>query len=172
MKLKVLEAAPDAPWFADGLKFTCTGCGGCCTGGPGFVWVTKEEIVRVAEYLKITPQQTADKYCRKVHGKWSFKEINRGGLFDCVFLKEHAPGAKTDDGTPLRGRGCSIYPVRPLQCRTWPFWPENVSSKTAWNRAAKKCPGMNEGDRHFTREKIESLRDADEWPENPPSSKK
>src|SRR5688500_1701558 len=45
MKLTVLnEADTDAPWFADGLSFTCTACGNCCTGGPGFVWITKEEI--------------------------------------------------------------------------------------------------------------------------------
>ena len=39
-------------------------------------------------------------------------------MYDCVFLKED----------PERGRKtCSIYPVRPLQCRTWPFWPENLA---------------------------------------------
>jgi Fe-S-cluster containining protein len=40
---------------------------------------------------------------------------------------------------------CTIYPVRPLQCRTWPFWTDNLSSPDAWNRAAQTCPGMNRG---------------------------
>ena len=25
------------PWYNDGLRFTCTRCGHCCTGEPGFV---------------------------------------------------------------------------------------------------------------------------------------
>ena len=81
MKLKVLEAAEDAPWFADGLTFTCTACGNCCTGGPGFVWVSAQEIARVAEHLHLTVAEMKDQYCRKVSGKWSFKEVRRGGLY-------------------------------------------------------------------------------------------
>ena len=36
------------PWYKDGLKFKCTGCGDCCTGGEGYVWVNKQEIVALA----------------------------------------------------------------------------------------------------------------------------
>lgn len=36
------------PWYADGLKFKCTGCGDCCTGAPGYVWVNKAEIEAIA----------------------------------------------------------------------------------------------------------------------------
>ncbi len=39
------------PWYQDGLKFRCTGCGDCCTGAPGYVWVNKEEIAALAVYL-------------------------------------------------------------------------------------------------------------------------
>ena len=28
--------------------FQCTGCGDCCTGAPGFVWVNKEDIAALA----------------------------------------------------------------------------------------------------------------------------
>src|SRR5215213_8218564 len=76
MKLDVLkDEAAEAPWYAEGLKFTCTQCGNCCTGGPGFVWISREEIRRLAEFLKITPQETVEKYCRKVDGRWSLKEF-------------------------------------------------------------------------------------------------
>ena len=31
----------DSPeWYRDGLRFECTRCGACCTGAPGYVWVT------------------------------------------------------------------------------------------------------------------------------------
>ncbi|WP_296458322.1 hypothetical protein [Rubinisphaera sp.] len=39
-------------WYKDGLKFECTQCGNCCTGGPGAVWVSEEEIQAIAEYLE------------------------------------------------------------------------------------------------------------------------
>ena len=36
------------PWYQQGLKFHCLGCGDCCTGEPGYVWVTKAEIAALA----------------------------------------------------------------------------------------------------------------------------
>ena len=190
MKLQVLKDGPDGaddqPWYAGGLNFTCTACGDCCTGGPGYVWVTAEEVRRLAEHLKLTPEQTLERYCRKVHGRLSFKERRMpNGDHDCVFLQELPPepaAAKSGkdgngpkelapgDPIPRRRRGCSIYAVRPLQCRTWPFWPENVSDRESWDRAARKCHGMNHGRRHFDREQVEALRDATEWPADPPTS--
>jgi hypothetical protein len=43
---------------------------------------------------------------------------------------------------------CSIYPVRPVQCRTWPFWNINLKSPDNWNTEAMTCPGMNCGELH------------------------
>ncbi len=52
---------------------------------------------------------------------------------------------------------CAIHEVRPNQCRTWPFWTENLRSQAAWERAAERCPGMDSGPRvDFIQ--IESLR--------------
>lgn len=174
MKLDVLKNdGGEEPWYAEGLKFTCSQCGNCCTGGPGFVWISREEIVRLATFLEITPEQTVEKYCRKVDGRWSLKEFrNSAGNYDCVFLKEDrvaVPGASGEKVVATRRR-CTVYDVRPLQCRTWPFWPENLWSRKTWDHAAKRCHGMNAGHRHFTRERIESLRDAEDWPQNPPTS--
>ena len=53
---------------------------------------------------------------------------------DCIFLR-NVDGVKQ----------CRIYSVRPGQCRTWPFWPENLFSPDDWNRAALRCPGINRG---------------------------
>ena len=38
-------------WYADGLRFQCTGCGNCCTGPPGTVWFTEEEGRAIAASL-------------------------------------------------------------------------------------------------------------------------
>jgi hypothetical protein len=29
----------------------------------------------------------------------------------------------------LTASGCTIYEARPTQCRTWPFWAENMNEK-------------------------------------------
>ena len=41
-------------WYRDGLQFECTQCGNCCTGDPGYVWVTPEEIKAIAAKDGIT----------------------------------------------------------------------------------------------------------------------
>ena len=170
MKLDVIEPT-NAPWYADGLKFTCQQCGNCCTGGPGYVWISNEEIERLAEFLKLSQTETIEKYCRRINGRLSLKEVRRGALYDCVFLTEEKVESSNGDRVVHTRRGCSIYSVRPLQCRTWPFWDGNLASASAWKRAGKNCHGMDRG-RAFTREQIDKLRDAQDWPENAPTSEK
>jgi Fe-S-cluster containining protein len=160
MQLPVITSPP-APWYAEGLRFTCSQCGNCCTGGPGYVWISEIEIERLAAHLKLTREKVIDEYCRKVEGRWSLRERRTPqGLYDCIFLRSPEGGGR---------KSCSIYPVRPLQCRTWPFWPELMSNRANWDRASKRCHGMNEG-RLFTPAEAEVVRDAADWPSNPPTS--
>lgn len=170
MKLDVLPNEKSA-WYDAGLKFTCTQCGNCCTGAPGFVWISEEEIGRLAAYLQITPEQAIERYCRRIHGRYSLIERrNPRGEHDCVFLREERSERQEEGETIVHiKRSCTIYPVRPLQCRTWPFWESNLSSPEMWQSSAQRCHGMNRG-RTFTKEQMEALRDAEEWPENPPTS--
>jgi hypothetical protein len=44
-------------------------------------------------------------------------------------------------------RQCTVYPVRPLQCRTYPFWPELTGNLKAWQAEAKRCEGIDQGRR-------------------------
>ena len=174
MKLNVIETTEaEKPWYADGLRFTCSQCGNCCTGGPGYVWLTKVEIVRLAEFLRITPEQTVERYCRKINGRFSLKEKrNTRGEYDCIFLEEKPAPRNTGENQKIAQtmRTCPIYPVRPLQCRTWPFWPENLGDPEQWEHSARRCHGMNSG-RKFTVDEIHAIRDAKDWTDNPPTSK-
>jgi uncharacterized protein len=175
MKLDVIQSAAGAkqPWYAEGLNFTCTQCGNCCGGAPGYVWVNRDDVIRIAAFLKITPEEMVERYCRKVGGRWSLNEgPGPGSAYDCVFLREENVVKRSGQaaGAKLARRYCSIYEVRPLQCRTWPFWRENLTSPATWKHAGRNCHGIDHGRRHFTREQIDSVRDAAEWPENPPTS--
>ncbi|MHC4878238.1 MAG: YkgJ family cysteine cluster protein [Planctomycetota bacterium] len=126
------------PWYRDGLKFRCTGCGNCCTGGPGYVWVDDDEIEAIAEYLDKPIGEIRLMYCRPVRQKISLVEYANG---DCVFFD-------------AENRNCTIYPVRPIQCRTWPFWRSNLGSEADWKAVARDCPGAGTGD-FFPLEEIE-----------------
>ena len=130
-------------WYADGLYFSCQQCGNCCSGEPGCVWVSKSELQRIAEFLKISEKELRAKYTRRVGLRISLKEMANG---DCIFQENGQ-----------NGRGCRIYKVRPVQCRTWPFWSLNLSSLGAWNRAAQRCCGINKGEFHGL-EEIEEKR--------------
>ena len=113
-------------------------------GGPGYVWISDEEIRRLALHLNLTPEETVEQHCRKINGKFSLKETRSvSGSFDCTFLKEIKPPRSSRNGNTIvqAKRVCGIYQVRPLQCRTWPFWPENLESKADWEIETRKMSG-------------------------------
>jgi len=128
---------PKPDWYDEGVRFTCTQCGNCCTGPTGYVWFTPEEGRAMAKHLRLTEQGFLAQYARKLKGRWSLNEVRADRGFDCVFLR------RDESGKAL----CSIYPVRPAQCRTWPFWPFNLKSLRTYINVAKEtpCPGMIAG---------------------------
>lgn len=116
------------PWFREGLAFTCTKCGACCTGQPGYVWVNAEEIARLAEFRGMSVEDFGRQFVRQVGDQYSLIERPGG---DCIFWD--------------RKVGCTVYQARPIQCQTWPFWPENIATKDNWEYVTKICPGSGEG---------------------------
>jgi uncharacterized protein len=130
------------PWFRQGLKFACTGCGDCCTGAPGYVWVNKAEIEALAAAIGIEVAEFERRYVRKVGIRKSLVEWSNG---DCIFFHGES-------------RTCQVYDVRPRQCRTWPFWPSNLASPMAWQSTAERCRGCNRG-RLVPSEKIQAQVD-------------
>lgn len=123
------------PWYADGLAFECTRCGNCCGGAPGYVWVEAGEIREIAKTLGLTPAEFERRHTRKTSRRRSLRELANG---DCEFLERY------EDGTS----GCKIHAVRPLQCRTWPFWKSNLRSQKTWDLTARECPGIDRGPTH------------------------
>ena len=59
---------------------------------------------------------------------------------DCILLSRDAKGKAL----------CTVYEARPTQCKTWPFWPENLESRDAWLEAKRDapCAGMESGELH------------------------
>lgn len=146
-----MSGSDTTPWFKDGLKFSCTQCGNCCSGPPGYVWIDADETALLARHLNLTIEIFREQYARRVFGRWTLDEVRSNHVhgYDCVFLQRD----------PETGKACcGVYEARPRQCRTWPFWPENLRSSAAWDRAAGGCPGMNQ-QRLYTVDQIRILRD-------------
>jgi hypothetical protein len=122
---------PEA-WYKDGLRFTCTQCGNCCTGAPGYVWISDGEIAVLAKRVGLDEASFRRKYTRQVG--------NRG-----TSLVEKADNACVFFAT---GKGCTVYQDRPKQCRTWPFWKPLLRSQADWDAAGQGCPGIGRGKRH------------------------
>ena len=133
--MKIFSRKP--PWYAEGLAFECSRCGNCCAGpGEGYVWVKAADMEAIAEYLEMPQEDLRKQYLRKVVKRFSLIEEPKSK--DCCFLEYDGEGKSM----------CRIYPVRPIQCRTWPFWPSNLSHTDHWCLAGRRCPGINRGPTH------------------------
>ena len=129
-------------WYKDGLKFKCTECGKCCTGSPGGVFVTLDEIDEMANFLGCTREVFIASFTRRTEGKLAL--IDSPKNYDCVFLKD---------------KKCQVYATRPKQCRTFPWWNETLESKEAWLEEKMRCEGIDhpQGD-HYSCEEIDAKR--------------
>jgi len=122
-------ATDENPWYAAGLPFTCTQCGKCCTGEPGYVWLDDAELTALAKSQGMKEREFAAVYTRTAKRGLTLREKPNG---DCVFYET--------------GRGCTVYSIRPRQCRTWPFWESNLETEAEWQRTVEICPGSGEGE--------------------------
>lgn len=130
-------------WFKGGLQFECTGCGDCCTGAPGYVWVNGEEIRTLAEAVGLSLEVFEATYVRRIGARRSLIEYDNG---DCVLF----------DGDQRR---CVAYAARPRQCRTWPFWESTAGTPEDWEETCRNCPGCGKG-RLFSAKEIVERMDA------------
>jgi Fe-S-cluster containining protein len=132
-------------WYKEGLHFECTQCGKCCTGGPGAVWIESNQAEKISSFLKITVEAFYSYYCKKVGNRWTLVEKTLS--YDCIFLK---------------GKQCTIYSVRPLQCQTFPFWPGALTSQESWNDTALYCEGIHEKAAKVDYETIQKIKSSHE----------
>jgi Fe-S-cluster containining protein len=114
------------------LRFTCEPeCGACCTQHEdyAYVYLVGDDVERLARHLGISQVEFRERYTILDDGNLALK-IDRP---ECPFLE---------------GWRCGVYEARPRQCRTFPFWPETLRSRSSWERLRGFCPGISRGERH------------------------
>jgi Fe-S-cluster containining protein len=110
------------------LRFECQpGCTNCCTQ-KGFVYITEDDLVRIAGFVQLTQLEFERRYVYRTKNLLRLRVPRHA---QCHFLREG---------------GCSIHAVKPTQCRIFPFWPEMVEDKKEWRRSAAWCPGIGKGE--------------------------
>ena len=110
------------------MRFECQpGCTTCCQQ-KGHVYLTEEDIVRAAHFLRLSAAEFERKF---VYRTTNLRRLRVPQDAQCGFL---------------RADGCSIHPAKPTQCRLFPFWPELVDDEKEWTKAGEWCPGIGQGD--------------------------
>lgn len=109
------------------LRFRCQkGCVRCCEVS-GFVYLSQEDLIKAAQFLKLTPGAFEEQY---VYRTKHLIRLRKPADKQCPFLE---------------AGGCAIHPAKPTQCRLFPFWPELVENRGQWKTTAKWCPGIGQG---------------------------
>jgi len=110
--------------------FACDRCAMCCGDVKGkvrMVLLLRTEAERIAEETSMDLQEIVE----KVEG---FKPyvylIRKTDERKCVFLKENL---------------CSIYRIRPLVCRFYPFHLVNKGNNRYTFKYTHECPGVGNG---------------------------
>jgi Fe-S-cluster containining protein len=129
-----------AAWYAEGLRFSCTRCGNCCRnhGDYAFVNLSPRDLAEIPRFLGISAEEFSARYCTKEPGHFPTLRMDAP---QCPFLDANSR--------------CTIYSVRPMQCRTWPFWRANLADEATWNGPVReRCPGIGAGE-ILSQERIE-----------------
>lgn len=128
-------------WYEKGVQFGCTKCGKCCTGSPGYVWLTEEDLTTLCHHFKMDRASFCKKYTRNVNGKLSLLEDSV--TYDCILLKNNQ---------------CTAYKARPSQCSQFPFWKSIMRSAKTWEEAKGLCEGINNPEgRVFSKDEIDEI---------------
>ncbi len=122
------------PFYAAGLRFSCARCSACCRGGPGYVFLSKDDLHRLLVRFALDFPTFFAKYCTLVDtGAGYALSLKEKANYDCIFWEKC---------------GCVIYDDRPVQCATFPFWSSILASEGDWLDAGRDCPGIGSGKLH------------------------
>ena len=153
-----------------GKRFTCTECGKCCTG-KGEVWVDTNDIRRLADRLNIKTEIFLSRYVKsytRKPGYWLLRsqrnptqvwlhlqearmhDVSAGMILAVSLQRSYCLILTLDvhmqDCIFLRDGLCTVHDAKPLQCATYPWWPD-LMSQNEWNLEREQvCEGIDHQD--------------------------
>ncbi len=141
----------NSPWWMSGVPFSCQPeCGKCCDEPGGIVYLRPEDAIALSKHHNLNVEDWLERDCHQtIDGRYI---LNSDIYTDvCIYLDS--------------GKKCTVYESRPAQCKSFPFWAENVHSDKSWRLTVKSCPGLDSEeafiiDGNTIRKKIIADRDA------------
>jgi Fe-S-cluster containining protein len=115
------------------VRFKCVKCGICCsntTEKTRHILLLSEEAEKIADATKQRVSQFAVKIEDKAPYALEMKKTGEDGK--CVFLADNR---------------CTIYSLRPLICRFYPFELKPDEAELYMFFCTDECPGVNKGKR-------------------------
>ncbi|MGQ9721477.1 MAG: YkgJ family cysteine cluster protein [Candidatus Jordarchaeum sp.] len=156
--------------YIKSTNFECQQCGECCSIYT--ICVTHKDVFRIVKTYRLDPYDFLDCMIPDKSVEKSFKDVPRflgeEGEKWVLCLKNN----KKNDGCYFNNSGpCSIYPVRPFICRSFPFlWEHNnLGYKFTLNKEARNfCMGLGVEENKFdfevvAKDMIKSEREDDEY---------
>ena len=121
-------------FFKNGLYFSCQRCSNCCRLEPGYVYLSQNDLTKLLDWFSLEKDAFIAIFCRwtPFYDGSEVLTPKEKKNYDCIFWDN----------------GCTIYPARPLQCTTFPFWDYVINDENSWNACSKDCPGINKGMLH------------------------
>ena len=122
------------------LKFECTKCGKCCfKRGPwSYFPIKPDEVKAAAKYKGMSVEDFKEKFtevqeqirplAKALPGVGDAFRDMKTVDDHCIFLVDNQ---------------CSIYPVRPEQCQTYPFWDEFIKDGEWTDQILELCEGTS-----------------------------
>jgi Fe-S-cluster containining protein len=89
--------------------------------------VTPFRLRRIGGLLGLGERALREQYVTQDENGETVLKLKEDG--DCIFWDQ----------------GCTIYPERPRQCRTFPFWGEMLASPGSWSKLREFCHGVDQG---------------------------
>ncbi len=118
-------------YIPENFKFKCLDCGDCCRHESGYIFLMPDEINIISNFLKMDPDNFLNIFAFNFSKSvYSLKEKEN---YDCVFWDEENRNGKG---------GCSLYKIRPMQCKNFPFWISTFSDKDSFELQKKRCKGI------------------------------
>jgi Fe-S-cluster containining protein len=112
------------------VRFHCVRCGICCGDTKDknrHVLLLKTEAKQIAE----ATLQPIFQFAVEIKGRTPYSyEMKKSEDGKCVFLEN---------------KRCTIYPIRPLICRFYPFELKVLHNKKYTFLYTEECPGINKG---------------------------
>ena len=140
---------------SNSFRFECTKCGNCCTDKKTIVNITYIDILRIKIGLNLTFDELLyilgfymykHKFNQKEQQKMviSAIETEKGFAFIGLYKKKNGECYFYDNNS----KKCTIYSLRPMFCRTFPFFfrkektnEENILIGYS-NKGLEYCPGI------------------------------